>query len=94
MKDSEWLGREIKTPKDAVAFFVEWCAGGQENPGATMRAMAAHLSHILEGDSECPSVPGCTDYLATKYGPAIINSTGWGTSVPDAETMRVYFGND
>lgn len=66
-KLAEMTGRD---PMRAAAFVAGWYAGGQEKPPWTLRAMAYHMSMVLEGHDEDPEQDlVLTTYLDTKYGP-------------------------
>jgi len=59
-----------RDPLRVAAWALGWMNGGQEEPAMTQRAMAYHLSRVLEGEDEDPSsVTMLTDYIDRPFGP-------------------------
>lgn len=72
----DYLRRQFSDLETAKRWAYKWANEmGQEIPefgGMTSRAMAAHISAILDGKSEDNSgTDYLTNYLETRYGPEI-----------------------
>lgn len=76
-----WLRQQFIDIETAKAWAHKWANEmDQEVPaefgvGFSSRAMAAHISNVLENKTEDESgTPFLTNYLATRYGPEIYNA--------------------
>ena len=72
------LKKTIKTVEDAKEYFKKWWQDGQKDPEMTMRAMARHLSNVLEGLRDQPENWYEGAYYDTKYGCEIYYSDVYG----------------
>lgn len=70
MEFYEWLNQQFTDLNTAKEFYIKWKdEDDQETPYGcfSMRAMAAHISNVLEGKENYEDTV-CTNYMSTKYG--------------------------
>ena len=75
MEFYNWLKQQFTDLDTAKTFYKKWREDEeQETPYGrfSMRAMAAHISNVLEGKEDDDAI--CTNYMITKYGSDIFCS--------------------